>query len=152
VRGGCVFLSHTCTLSFHYSSYAEFAFCSSEDQRSYQRYAVEFPNKISIDKQNHIFLCVHAGQWRVQVEVLMSKKPPMSTTASRMMDDSIGNKDERILIPVFRNLKRPNYDQHRFLRDDDDDDVNKEYRPLVLHFNSADGKKMMPAMLHALMV
>lgn len=106
----------------HFDSYGEFAYCVNEDQRSYQRYALEHPHKVSVDEHSEMFLCLHGRQWQVDIEVLRS--PPSTEFSS----------NNTALVPVFH--------------EESSQDI--KYRPLVLHFNSVDGKTMMITLLDAL--
>ena len=154
--------------SFVNQRYDDFAFCG-EDQRAFQRFFLDAtammaasaanvyrPPRVELDSKSSVFQCMHGHSWSVDIEVVSGDRGrgvERGAGASGGGASGIGNGP--FAVPLLSEV----------LDDDDDVDDNGDgdsndngaaainkvvKRPLVMHFNSHDGKGMMRTLVDAL--
>lgn len=52
-------------LDFVVQTYGDMAICGADDQRVYQRYAIDMPGAVALDYESHVFRTMHGFNWTV---------------------------------------------------------------------------------------
>ena len=125
--------------------YGDFAFCG-EDQRAYQRWWLDNPATVAVDDASSVFQCLHGRSWDVEIELIPGAASANLVASPVLFEvlevlgaddgtgggaavDGDGAARHEVAAVVTRGPAR---------------------RPLVLHFNSHDGKGMMRDLMAAL--